>query len=438
MKMQKGLLSIATLSPLVALSLGCSAPEGQSLAVLESAASSSGPGGIVYVESNDPHEGRNAILAYTRAQDGSLAPAPGSPYCTGGTGVGNPKQAFGVDDSDQEIVATPDRRFLFAVNSGSNTIASFRIAPDGQLHAVPGSPFDSGGLNPVSLGIAGEHLVVVNKAQDPRQPSPARLPNYTVFSIASSGALRPVPGSTVETVAGASPTQALISPDGELVFGTDLLAPIAPKPSGALRSFRLDEGRLIPGPGTPEALPPDPDPTRLPVALGLAVHPTLPLLYVGFPARQQVGVYSYDPRGKLDFVTVAEGSGKAPCWLAINKAGTRFYTANTPDGTISTFDATDPRAPREIQKIALRDPGPTFINPMKVESVSSGPTQLALDPDDRVLYAVNQRITADPQVTAGNTLHALTVGADGTLTETLPDVPLPVPPETHPQGIVVF
>ncbi|APR82535.1 Hypothetical protein A7982_07884 [Minicystis rosea] len=435
MNARKGILGLTMLSSFAVLIAGRAAGEEHKSRASSPIPHSDAPSRIVYVESNDPREGRNAILAFARAADGSLTPLPGSPFPTGGTGVGNPKGIMGPNDSDLEIAASPDRRLLFAVNSGSNTVAVFRIAPDGALHAVPGSPFDSGGVNPVSVGVAGKYLVVVNKAQDPAQRSSTRLPNYTVFTIAPSGALRPVPGSTVETVPGASPTQAQISPDVSLVFGADLLAPLAPEPAGALRSFRLDDGKLIQGPGTPMALPPDP--AGPPLALGLTVHPTLPLLYVGFPARNQVGVYSYDSKGELRFLNAAASSGKAPCWLTINHEGTRLYTTNTPDGSISTYDTTNPRAPKEIQKLALRDPGPIF-GEGKMASVSSGPTQLALDPEERVLYVVNQRLTTDPGVPFGNILHALTVREDGTLTETLPEVPLPVPPEARPQGIVVF
>ena len=82
---------------------------------------------ILYTETNDPRPGMNAILAYRRGTDGSLTPLPGSPFTTGGVGVGDPTQGLGPLDSDQEVIASPDRRFLFAVNGGSNTIAVFRI-----------------------------------------------------------------------------------------------------------------------------------------------------------------------------------------------------------------------------------------------------------------------------------------------------------------------
>ena len=58
----------------------------------------------------------------------------------------------------QEVVATPDGRFLFAVNQGSNTIAAFRIRRDGSLDFI--DTFDSGGVQPDSLGIANGKLYV--------------------------------------------------------------------------------------------------------------------------------------------------------------------------------------------------------------------------------------------------------------------------------------
>ena len=165
MIMKSWFLRLATLSSLVALVSRCTAPAADRAACQSSASPCVGPSGIVYVEGNDPRPGRNAILAFARAGDGSLTPLPGSPFLTDGAGVGNPKQAFGPSDSDLEIATSPDRGLLFAVNSGSNTVAVFRIAPDGALSAIPGSPFDSGGETPVSVGVAGKYLVVVNKAQ---------------------------------------------------------------------------------------------------------------------------------------------------------------------------------------------------------------------------------------------------------------------------------
>jgi hypothetical protein len=56
---------------------------------------------------------------------------------------------------------------LFAVNSGSDTIAVFHIQGNGALTPVEGSPFPSGGNDPVSLGLNGNTLFVVTCSLGP-------------------------------------------------------------------------------------------------------------------------------------------------------------------------------------------------------------------------------------------------------------------------------
>src|SRR5579872_2282077 len=121
------------------------------------------PRNIVYVESNVGTPGGNAILAFQRDAAGNLTPLPGSPFPTGGTGVVDLSLALGPNDADQQIITNPPRSLLFAVNMGSNSIAVFHILSDGSLSPVNGSPFPSGGVDPVSVGLAGNVLVVVNK-----------------------------------------------------------------------------------------------------------------------------------------------------------------------------------------------------------------------------------------------------------------------------------
>jgi hypothetical protein len=107
--------------------------------------------GVVYVESNLFGENANSILAFRRDENGALTLLPGSPFLTGGSGVAiDDVPTVGAFDSDQNIIVNPERTRLFAVNSGSDTIAVFDILPDGGLVPVPGSPFSSGGINPVS------------------------------------------------------------------------------------------------------------------------------------------------------------------------------------------------------------------------------------------------------------------------------------------------
>ena len=85
---------------------------------------------LLYTESNDPT--RNVILAFRRASDGSLTPLASSPIDLRGQGFANPQEQPGPPDADQQIVTNASHTLLFAVNSGSNTIAVMKINSDGQ------------------------------------------------------------------------------------------------------------------------------------------------------------------------------------------------------------------------------------------------------------------------------------------------------------------
>ncbi len=374
---------------------------------------------VVYVESNDP--AGNAILAYRRHADGSLTMLPGSPFATGGLGDSFATN-LGPFDVDSCLITNPAHTLLFAVNGGSATIAVFAIADSGALTPVAGSPFPSGGAQPASMGLAGDLLCVVNKAENPGEMADS-LPNTSTFRVRPDGALVPIPRSTVEEDQGADPSQALIAPGGSLLFGADFLG-------GALRSFAIaPTGRLIPRAflAPPEFEFADSGAPALP--LGLAVHPTLPLLYVGFVTINRIGVYRYDALGGLHYLRSVPDSGKGVCWILPNKKATRLYTSNTTDPSVSVYDLTqNPAEPIEIQKVNL----------VSAAGSNPGGYQIALDPSENFFHVVSQQFaaTSTPQA---NALHVFAIGSDGKVTEVAssPTV-LPVPTMTRPQGVVAF
>lgn len=375
---------------------------------------------VLYVTSNDPAAGRNAMLGYRRAADGSLTALPGSPYLMGGTGVSNPAQLDGPDDDDQNIVVSADHRFLYSVNSGSNTVAGFRINSDGSLTAVPGSPFASGGVEPVSVGLTGGRLYVVNKNQDPGQAMPANGANYTAFQVNSDGSLTAISGSTVAAAPDASSSQALITRDGKYLIDAE-------EGTAVLRAFKIGAtGLLTEVPGSPLA-PPVVNGTQA-APLGLIMHPAQNLLYVGFVNVARLGVYSIDPTtGALTFVTHVANSGSEICWLTTTKDGKSLYSVNMSSNSVSHYDLTNPNNPVEVQHLVMKDAG------------SGGGFQLALDPTEKLLYVVQQRTTLNAADLKGNAVHVFNVAADGSLTETaFSPIALPVPSNAHPQGLVVF
>ncbi len=380
--------------------------------------------GIVYTESNIATENGNTILGFQRDADGNLTPLPNFPVPTGGTGfIG----AGGI--TDQNVISDAKRTRLFAVNEGSNTIAVFDIRKDGSLSAVPGSPFPSGGVNPVSLGLANDVLYVANRnkdSQNPTQDVSGSFPNYTAFHVTPQGKLIPISGSTISGPTDSRPTQTLISKDKHLLIGLD-------RGVGELRSFQiLKNGRLEESPNSPQPLPAS-EFSGVPQAavlgsgspqatgLGLAVHPKVSILYVGFFTINKLGVYSFDKvTGELTFLRTIPSSGQLLCWLTTNRAGTRLYTSNPGDNSIVVYDIEhDPTTPVEIQKVTLKGSGAS--------------ANLTLDRTESFLQVIGQGNTPE-----GNVLSILKVNRqDGTVTE-VSSSPLQLPSVDNsvPLGIV--
>ena len=108
-----------------------------------------GTAGAVYTMTNSPSG--NAIEAYSRASNGSLTPA--GTYPTGGNG--------GALGSGHSIAVSRDGRVVVNVNAGSDSVSAFAATPWG-LRLI--GTASSGGTDPNSVTIAGDHLVYVLNA----------------------------------------------------------------------------------------------------------------------------------------------------------------------------------------------------------------------------------------------------------------------------------
>ena len=383
---------------------------------------------VIYLENNDFHDNQNAILAYRNNRDGSLTMISGSPFLTGGSGIGNPMQALGPDDSDDQLIISDDARFLLAVNPGSNTIAVFRIGSEGDLTPVPGSPFPSGGQTPVSINMKGNYVFVANKAMDPLHPT-TQNPNYVTLKMDDNGSLSIISGSKFETAAGSSPAQALVSDDGRFLFGADFLGFMLTPPTGTLRSFQIENsGKLSAVAGTPYII------NGIGGALGLWQHPNTNILYVGYPLSGIIGIYSIsESTGSLNFQSTVV-AGPAVCWLRTTKNGNYLYSLNSSENSVSVFNSSNASAPALLAKIILKDSGPTYISGGKPNATSED-FGLAFSADEKILYVISQHTNPDFSIGNYNYLHGLIVAADGTLSEPLDPVQLPVAANIRPQGI---
>ncbi len=362
---------------------------------------------------------------------------------TGGAGLAAGSGLFGPLDSSQQIIASSDGANLFAVNSGSDTVASFAIGADGVLTPVTGSPFAVGGANPVSLGLVGTILYIAEK-----EVSGKAIPRYAAASVASDGALTAISTGGANGQRGGSPTTVYVSPDGKLVFGTEFFdsTRAGNVPIGQIDVFVPEaSGVLTPAPGSPHALPVDnsgikPPPAQ--VALGVISHPTQKVLYVAFPTRSQIGVYTYTDAGTLTFVRTVR-AGLDVCCFAIDPSGQFLFAVNTGIATISTYALTTPEAPRLIGNatLAARVSGPPFTDANGVrQTFTSLPSEIAIDATGTHLFVLSQRVTTNKTDLAGNLLHILDIESTGQLTEQRPPIDLTsdgVPATARPQGLLV-
>ena len=295
---------------------------------------------FVYLESNNPTEGQNAVLAYREnPATGALSALPTQRYLTGGTGFRNAGPALGPDDSDKEVVASPDGKFLFAVNQGSNTVSVFAIQPDGSLALQADAPFGSGGVQPVSLSFTNDQLLVVNRGNSAEGKSGTIAPDIASFFVAESGRLIPVPSSTIKLPLNLSPAQILSSADGQFAFVDNFATPSNLKVplANTLEPFTINgDGTLTAVKGGAATTPKNP-----PLLLGLAEDPVNHIIYTGQAPFGGVATFKYnDTTGAVKYVDSVTSPGKATCWLDIS--GKFLYATDSASDSLSVYSADQP------------------------------------------------------------------------------------------------
>jgi hypothetical protein len=252
--------------------------------------------GTVYIESNSAAAHSNEIIAF-HYRSGSISARGVRRYPTDGSGSHDLSNS-GVLDADQELITNAKRTLLFAVNSGSDSIAVFHIRAGGGLTPVAGSPFPSNGKAPSSLGLAGNTLIVANKAQDGVRNLSSMPANYTSFHVRSDGSLSP-PISSIDVPPGSSPLQAYVTPNRKVV--------ITSEETGVFRAFRIGrDGALTQGSNSPLRLSNAvfPGGRRVPNVwpAGLASHPTVKILYAQIANLSSTIVYRWDDQARLAFI----------------------------------------------------------------------------------------------------------------------------------------
>jgi 6-phosphogluconolactonase (cycloisomerase 2 family) len=437
------------------------------------ALSAAGRANVLYIENNNPATGQNAVLGYTRNADGSLTDLPGSPFYTNGTGYRNTGEIIGPDDTDGELLLSPDKLFLFAVNEGSNDISVFRVRLDGTLRLVPGSPFPSGGKFPDSLAWSNGYLYVVNRGDGilPVMVAPTYTPgtrgatNYTAFFINGDGSLVAHPELTIDAPDGSSPAQVVASSDGQFLWGLTPFSPtndpyvvaIFPSAQSRLLSFALDEDDGSMNSRGETALPSNPlfvinGVNRGGYMLGIRPHPTQNILYANAVLGNVLTVWTWDQTGALTFSGAVDpgavGRAADPCWLAVDPMGRWAYAAVVNPNQVVAYSLANPLKPVALQNLSLAGPkGPLPAGTPEPYTYTTAPFDLGVDPAGKYVYVSNHATCTTDSVDAtncpvGNTIHILIINPDGTLTEQ-PNSPFIFPPtmmptNARPKGLVIL
>lgn len=281
------------------------------------------PAGAVYAMTNDT--GGNAIVVFDRDDDGSLT--LNRSYSTRGLGgfAGEPADALG---SEGALTLSQDGRWLYAANAGSDDISVFRVLPRGLLlvQKVP-----SGGAFPVSLTNYQDLLYVLNAGGDG---------NITGFTVAPSGRLTPIPGSTRSLGAGGtnppnfvrSPAQIGFDPSGRWLVVTI-------KSANVIDLFAVDDDGL-----------PSADPVvnassgSTPFGFGFDARGRLIVAEPFGPASPGVGEagavssYTIGDDGALSAISpTVVNFQTATCWIVLGPRGRFAYATNNVSNTITGY-----------------------------------------------------------------------------------------------------
>jgi 6-phosphogluconolactonase (cycloisomerase 2 family) len=392
---------------------------------------------FVYTETDNSNLNQNAVIAYRQNAQGQLTQI-GS-FKTDGTGVSNPQGLLGPDDSDKEVIASPDGRFLFAVNQGSNSVAEFRVNGNGSLDLVGRSAVDSGGTQPVSLSIANDRLYVVNRGNEVQGETATVAPTITAFNILPNGGLARDFAATTKLAVGLSPSQLLISSKSpEAFLDTFTPTPVIGNVAGAneVVPFRIAaDGALVPissgGVGGATVNPPE--------LLGLSQHPTGNIVYAGITGAGEVGVFSVDGAGNLKLVDTVAVQGKAPCWTTVSPNGQFLYTIDTGSNSVGVFSLANPRQPVQIQEFSLGGPQNSSGDPTAARQTTD--FEFSFNPSGNTLYVIDHSTDATGAFQQGNALHVLSVAANGQLSESASSpvfLPGNIPAGADPQGVATI
>ncbi|MDQ3089799.1 MAG: lactonase family protein [bacterium] len=269
--------------------------------------------GAVFAMTNET-EG-NRIVSYTRYEDGKLQIEKSTR--TGGLGIG-------VDlDTQGGLRLSPDNRFLYAVNAGSDDISVFSVKGS-KLKLIQRI---AAGDQPVSMAIHDDLLYVLDGSVAEQ--------GIMGFRIGSNGMLSPIPNSMrMLSSPIAVPGDIEFSPDGGTILVTHKVFNELVSENYIIDSFSIN------GNGIASAMPVINASNGIrPFALAFRDDGKVAVVEAFNASMGKTAVSSYNLNGgNLSVISGSVANGQTDgCWIVISKDQRFAFVANFGSGTISTY-----------------------------------------------------------------------------------------------------
>jgi 6-phosphogluconolactonase (cycloisomerase 2 family) len=309
---------------------------GLALAAIPATASTALAGsavGAVYVQTNTAPA--NFVRVFFRAADGTLTPGP--MVATGGSGSATaPPLGLAITDSAGSVTLTENNNVLLVTNSGSNTISSFRVLPDGNI--VLADQVSSGGVFPNSVTITkgangGSLVYVLNENAVLNAVTHGTVSGFT---LDRQGHLTPIPGSTRQISGGFNSAAIQFNQSGSVLTVThrNSIFAFGGAPNGTISTWHVDSSTGLLG---PEVVTPA---IGSGAPFGLA-YTNRDQLLVANNGTFEGGIGStsaYDVDKQSAAVTARDDkfSGSVTCWVTItNNNQFAYATSVGPPGPVS-------------------------------------------------------------------------------------------------------
>lgn len=337
--------------------------------------------GAVYTLSNQVSG--NRVLQFTRAANGTLSQS-GSISTEGkgtGTGLGN----------QNALVFSEDKRYLFAVNAGSNSLSVFKtIGRNRNLELVEVEA--SVGRTPISVTQHGRFVFVLS-AGDGQNPGGIRG-----YRQNSNGTLDAISGATAPLSAAAvGPAQIQFDKSGRSLVvtekATNKIGIYAVGHAGLIQSWATNDSNGM----TPFGFDID---RRGRVFIAEA--------FGGATDASALSSYRLLNNNSLDVITGSAATTEtAACWTVLTEDGRFAFTTNAGSGSISGY-----RIDRSGSVSLLSQDGVSGTT-----GANSAPIDIAVAGKDRFLYVLGS---------GSHAIHSFRIANDGSLTSIDFDGCLPI------------